>query len=391
MKNNKIKTNRGFTLIELIVVMAILAILVMIAVPAMLGHTKKAEWTNLSPNVKSLGIPLSEYYEQEVDARNVWDLTVHENRLYIGAGNYDKNNGPVPVMCYDIKSEKWISEGIIEDEQINKYIKIDNKLIIPGTDPKEDWNMGNYYEYTNGSWQKHRALPQAIHCFDMVNYKGQLFAGMGVDNGYYPIAYSDGVGSSFTQVPMYKNGELFLTDDFECVRVFDFFVKDNKLYALFAYGTYSLTYDLYQYDNGVFIFDNSWQNMQTIKNWYVPIGGKAVFNNKLFFTTGVLYSTENMSDLKRIPFKDINNVTDLFVLDDVLYVLGWKKTTENKYTITVLKSKTGVYNDFEKFIEFIYEVPANSFTYSDGVFYFGMGSLGNNNEKTGTILSVVFK
>jgi prepilin-type N-terminal cleavage/methylation domain-containing protein len=53
---------KGFTLIELIVVMAILAILVLIAVPAFLGHTKDAEFTRLMNDARVLTDAAERYY-----------------------------------------------------------------------------------------------------------------------------------------------------------------------------------------------------------------------------------------------------------------------------------------------------------------------------------------
>lgn len=51
MRNSKVK---GFTLVELIVVIAIIAILAAILVPNMLGYIKNAKWTQADSNAKNV-------------------------------------------------------------------------------------------------------------------------------------------------------------------------------------------------------------------------------------------------------------------------------------------------------------------------------------------------
>ena len=57
----KIK-NKGFTLIELIVIMAVIGILVLLAMPKFMGHTKKAQYTKLIANAKNLETASERYY-----------------------------------------------------------------------------------------------------------------------------------------------------------------------------------------------------------------------------------------------------------------------------------------------------------------------------------------
>ena len=92
-----------------------------------------------------LGIPTSERYSEGVTARSPWDMATYENKLYIGSGDYDTNAGPVDMWCYDIDKKTWSNSGTVPEEEIDRFCVIDNKLVVPGIDPQEDWSLGNYY------------------------------------------------------------------------------------------------------------------------------------------------------------------------------------------------------------------------------------------------------
>ena len=67
--------NKGFTLIELIVVIAVLAILVTIGVPRYLGHTKEASFTKLKHDARIIQDASDRYY---ID-NNDWPYLLDEN------------------------------------------------------------------------------------------------------------------------------------------------------------------------------------------------------------------------------------------------------------------------------------------------------------------------
>ena len=69
---------RGFTLIELIVVMAIIAVLVLLAAPKFIGHAEKAQVRNIQNDVKVAEMKVSEAL---IDGSDMWDYDVPSNTL----------------------------------------------------------------------------------------------------------------------------------------------------------------------------------------------------------------------------------------------------------------------------------------------------------------------
>ena len=73
----KLNNKRGFTLIELIVVMAIIGILVMLAAPRFLGYTKNAHVASMKADAKVLS-NAALIYNIEKEGVGVWPVTEEE-------------------------------------------------------------------------------------------------------------------------------------------------------------------------------------------------------------------------------------------------------------------------------------------------------------------------
>ena len=334
-----------------------------------------------------LGVPTQSRYSEGVSARSPWDMAIFGDKLYIGSGDYDKNSGPVDMWCYDIKNGTWSNSGTLPEEEIDRFCLIDGKLAVPGIDPQEDWSLGNYYVLENEQWVKFRNINGGMHTFDMIEFDGMLFAGLGVSSGSYPIVCSKDGGKTFETIPLQKDGENIDTSGSQNVRVYDLFAFKDKLYATFMYGESEITYDLYRYENGVFVYDNQWYGkIHQIKFTNNIITGKTQFADHMYFTTGYLYATEDMANFTRIAFPDSQTVYDVCKDENYLYALCAIKLDDGKYKVSVYRNDGRILTNFHEIFNFTYDVPPLSIACQDENFFIGMGDTHNVHDKNGMIV-----
>ena len=339
-----------------------------------------------------LGIPTDMQYNEGIRARCPWDMIVWDEKLYVGNGDYGANAGPVDIWCYDKKEGVWENGGTTSEEEINRFCVVENSPVVPGIDPTEDWTHGNYYKLEGDTWTKYRNIPGGIHNFDMVEFQGKIFCGLGVLAGEYPVVCSSDHGETFVPLLMYKNGSPLDTSGSGRVRTYDLFVFDNSLYATFMYGDTDITYDLYRYENGSLVYDNTWyQKIYQIKFANSIISAKAEFDGRMFFTTGHLYATDDMANFTRVIFPHAETVYDICVYDQKLYALCGEKTADGRYTVSVWENRGGEVSDFRLLFDFKYDVPPLSFACHSGGFFIGLGDFHAVHPKNGMILSVDYK
>ena len=191
---------------------------------------------------------------------------------------------------------------------------------------------------------------------------------------------------------MFRDGVALDTSGSQHVRVYDLFVLNDNLYATFMYGDTDITYDLYRYENGTFVYDNQWyQKIHQIKYTNNIIGGKTQFNGYMFFTTGYLYATADMASFTRISFPNSQVVYDICVYNDMLYALCGEQKEDGKYIVSVWKNEGGDVTAFSELFNFTYEIPPLSMACHDGKFYIGMGNTTSNHDKNGMIIHINYE
>ena len=343
------------------------------------------------PIVTYLGTPIAERYPEGDIARCPWDLALHDGGVFMGGGDYDKNKGPVDLWRYDIAKGTFSLSASIPDEQVDRFCYVFDELATPGIDPKEDWELGNYFTYTDGEWVKHRTIPGGVHVFDIIEFDSILIAGLGVVAGEYPAAYSIDGGESFRQMPFYKEDALLDTSYATYVRVYDFFVCGEELYAYVLLGNQGdLVYELYryEYDDDAFYYVEDWTNkLDRVSYRFSKIGANVSFDGTLVFTTGYLYTATEMTNPIKQTIDGVDLVADLYVANGRLYALCATKNEDGTFTNAVYTTDS-LDAPLTKLFEFSYEIPAMSFVVDGNDFYVGMGYR-RAHEKNGALLHIL--
>lgn len=373
--------------------------LLMILIHCILPAAKEAIPTKpaYEASYANLGIPLASYYPEGNIARTPWDLTVYDNKLFVAAGDYDVNAGPIPIYCYNFSKNCWSQSGLLPDEQIEHFKTINGILMAPGCDPQGSWNYGNIYVYENEQWSTIQTIPGGIHQFDLIDFDGKIFAALGVLPGEFPIAVSYDGGSSFQQVPMFKNGKQLDTTvssntKFAQIRSYDLFTLKGNLFAYYSkYTDTSFINEIYRYENdGFYYYCDLPHNLTAQRTTYRPIDTKLEYNGNLYFTTGNLYVTSDLKAATQLTLGENSIVTDIGIIDDTLYAITAAKNEDGTYRTALWCRQKGANEQFRELLYFSFPCPAQCFTYYEGTMFFGMGDglLSQNDPLNGTILSV---
>ena len=339
-------------------------------------------------NYNDLGIPyLNEFTEEQLNSRLSEDMTVFDGRLYVGGGDYDANTGPVYVMSYDLKKGIWEkSSEPLPDEQIKRFEVFDGKLVTLGTDPKDDWELGNYY-VLDGNWQTVRMLPFGIHCFDAIEFDGTVFFGLGVNSGHYPVAVFD--GESYASAEFFKDGAPLDTSSNEIIRVYNFFQYNQRLFAFLTLDaknengeTLGYFMELYVYESGAFKYVSGALPATDMPE--IAVSGDSVY----MIINETLLTTDNLTSFSAVSLGADTKVSDIIETEDGMFALAYRKTNSEFYEIFVFKQTD---SGFEKHFGVLTKSPAGSFCKSGDSFYISLGKRQSteNIKDTGRVIEVV--
>lgn len=313
------------------------------------------------------------------------DMAVYDGRLFVGAGDYDKNTGPIYAHSYDISRGEWKKSATsLPDEQIKRFRIIDGELYITGTDPKDDWEKGNFYRYENGEFTTHRVLEGAVHNFDIAKFENKLFFGLGVVGENSPVIVFD--GENYSPVTFLRDGEPLSFSQYEIIRVYNFLVFDGNLYAFLSFGDENEAFmDLYVYKNDSFCYQ--YGSLPS-----VDMTETLTINERAFLLMGCnLFTTRDLLTFETVPLGA--PVSDIFLSENELYVLCSSKKdslptakeksskfesehptdSENSYINTIFVTTDG--KNYDEVVSFETTVLAGSLAYDkeSGAFFASLG------------------
>jgi len=108
----RIKLNKkGFTIIELIVVMAIIGVLVLLAMPKFMGYTEKARLTAIKSNIKQVENASERYYIYKQDWPRLSDVPYTSAQITSFAQEITDKTGQIVTLdatgsYYDVDYSK---------------------------------------------------------------------------------------------------------------------------------------------------------------------------------------------------------------------------------------------------------------------------------------------
>jgi len=355
---------------------------------------KSCRYVEFDPDADfaELGIFSNYYYTGNTVANHAWDVKIWGDLVYRGAGDYDKNAGTAPILAFNKETQSWVQMGVTADQAVHRFVEIGGTLYTPGIDPNEGWEQGNFYALEDGKWKKTRNLPNGLHNFDMIEYDGKIFAGLGTETTKNTVAFSDDGGKTFRFAPLYKDGKPFDATSYKFSRTYEFMEYNGQLYALVSlqmgFGS----------ENAIFRYED--EKMVYVGNAYKISGGRVsrnYWNGKLewkdvcYLTTTALNAVTDFSNPdthKQIPMPNKETVSDILLHNDELYVLSFQFTQEKTYDTVIYKSATGEEGSFTKVTSFNYAASPMSFDFDGEHFYIGTGTCPTKSTGAGMLLRV---
>lgn len=244
------------------------------------AYAVPAQSPDVTARVERVGNPgrLSYPAEEHRFARNVWDLTAFKGRLYIGLGNRNNsgpapNAGPVDVWFFDPARDQLVKDWTAPDEQVEVFRIIGGSLVIPGNDPQESWQLGNFYRLDHDGWQKVRTLPNGVHNFDMVQFDGVLYAALGTEYGAVVAQSKDG-GQTWQEHRLERNAGNSIA------RAYGFCIVAGRLHVSVLSATGSRVYVL---------FGNSFRPSRSSRFFPGLHGADVIMRNCLDFGGKAIY------------------------------------------------------------------------------------------------------
>ena len=325
--------------------------------------------------LETLGNP---FLEKPEYARNVWDMKVFDGQVYFGHGDAVANSGPIKLFRFDTTSKTFISDFTVDDESINSFDVVGNQLLIAGYDPREAWELGNFYRLQDGVWHKHRTIPWGVHAYQVTEFAGKLFIGISTDHLHPSLLFSSDQGLTWVDA----TNNQFLDRAFNKL-----IVLNQQLYAtgLLGAGTLKL-------ENGMFEGANipvqriapgltADAPMLISKLEYFKDGVVYTVGKRQMYTTDpteeryetiakAAFFSRDFQDTVPISLPENSVPTDILVKDGQVLILTHRKLEAGFENIVIQSSDARSWKEMLRFSSGSF---ARSFEFLNAQFYFGLG------------------
>ena len=350
---------------------------------------------DVTDHVEVLGNPYqAKYPEGEwIYARNIWDMVAFNGELLIGAGNSSNsppasNAGPVPIFSYSPSTARFREVFTVDDEQIDIFRILGGQVYIPGHDPREEWETGNFYRMeSDGTWRKYRNVPSAIHLYDMALVGQMLFACGNLHGAAVAVSKDMGLTWSISKTPIYSLD----------TRIYSFLIDEEELYAVGEMNPYQspeVSPGVYQHNgDGTFHPRTDLEPKKMFPGITFPAGvlctkivRSVTFKNHAIYV-GSYCSNDHQShpfglfvveslrvddvSIHQVVIPHNSRIWDLLIEDETIYVLMDTPDAEGTI-IRVASSQDGI--EWTEILNFRARTFARSFALLNGDFYFGLGS-----------------
>ena len=151
---NKLKKNKGFTLVELLVVIAIIGILAVVAMPSLIRNINKAKAADLVSYINALEtVAIAEYAEKgEVGIMSgigspkiedlVDDIPSEIDYTMISSDNSEKNKDRINIYVATYYNEE-VGQMVVN--QLNPLKRDKISIMIDGGEGDEYWSFGEEF------------------------------------------------------------------------------------------------------------------------------------------------------------------------------------------------------------------------------------------------------
>jgi hypothetical protein len=346
---------------------------------------------DVTDHLELLGNPTKKQYDAHPYARNVWDMEVEGNRIYLGSGNSSNkgpspNAGPAHVYYFDTTTHQFIDSFTTNDEQIERFVRLQKTLYIPGHDPRGSDPASIYRLDIGGNWS--RIAIDGVHIYDLQEFNHSVWVGRGIFAYERNALISENLPGFLSNQPSWNY--LPVPSSIQTTsRIYHFFQVGKTLLAAGSpllgsdrpgFFEYFPTLNKWlQVTNGKRFFPGAPSSISpdrytirkdAVLNRTLLYIGSETYNDHQYYPIG-LYRASSLNYVKQIPLESGFLPWDVMVRDRTAYVLSARQKAPNQFIIRVQKSVDLL--NWNTIVEFTRPSFARSFEYLKGDFYFGMG------------------